>query len=51
MLVRFLSGGGPFNISATLDEERIMISDVMVGDVWLCSGQSNMQFSMPQVSI
>ena len=26
------------------------ISDVMFGDVWVCSGQSNMQFTVPQVS-
>ena len=24
----------------------LQISDILVGDVWLCSGQSNMQFSM-----
>ena len=25
------------------------ISDVMFGDVWICSGQSNMQFAVSQV--
>ena len=28
---------------------KINISDVMFGDVWICSGQSNMQFSVSQV--
>ena len=27
----------------------IKISDVLFGDVWVCSGQSNMQFAVPQV--
>ena len=27
----------------------INISDVLFGDVWVCSGQSNMQFALPQV--
>ena len=27
------------------------LNDVLFGDVWLCSGQSNMQFTVPQVTI
>lgn len=27
-------------------ENRIVVSDVLVGDVWLCGGQSNMQMSV-----
>ena len=30
----------------TSEDERIVLSDVVVGDVWLCSGQSNMEFHM-----
>jgi sialate O-acetylesterase len=33
-------------ISSSLDEKTIKISDVLVGEVWICSGQSNMQFSV-----
>ena len=29
----------------------IKISDVLFGDVWICSGQSNMQFTVSQVSV
>jgi len=25
------------------------LSDVVFGDVWVCSGQSNMQFALPQL--
>jgi sialate O-acetylesterase len=35
-----------FCVSGKLPEEKIIISDVVVGDVWLCSGQSNMEFTM-----
>ena len=27
--------------------ERIVLRDVLVGDVWLCGGQSNMQWGLP----
>ena len=33
-------------MAASAGTEKSVIGDVMVGDVWLCSGQSNMQFSL-----
>lgn len=36
--------GGPFTISIKSDGEEVKLYDVMVGDVWLCSGQSNMEW-------
>jgi sialate O-acetylesterase len=39
----------PFVIIATSDLGTISLSDVLFGDVWVCSGQSNMQFTVPQV--
>jgi sialate O-acetylesterase len=38
----------PFTVSATAGGEGIELHDVLVGDVWLASGQSNMQFSLKQ---
>ena len=38
--------GGPFAVVATAGTEAAKLSDVLVGDVWLCSGQSNMQFAI-----
>lgn len=32
----------PTSLSITTAEQQLTISDVLVGDVWLCSGQSNM---------
>lgn len=40
-----LPPGGPY----TLDINDIVLRDVYVGDVFLCSGQSNMQFPMRRV--
>ena len=39
-----MSAGGPFSLSVrTRSGASQVISDVLVGDVWLCSGQSNME--------
>ncbi len=37
--------GGPFSVDRTLGASRAQTAnDVLVGDVWLCSGQSNMEW-------
>ena len=43
-----LKAGGPFEMTVS-GTNTITYSDVMIGDVWLCSGQSNMQFSVEQM--
>ena len=37
--------GGPFTITIS-GKNTIVINDVLSGEVWLCTGQSNMDFSM-----
>lgn len=37
-----LKPGGPFTMTITGDGE-IVLHDILVGDVWLCGGQSNME--------
>lgn len=37
--------GGPHTITV-FSKNRIVINDVLSGDVWICTGQSNMDFSM-----
>jgi hypothetical protein len=44
-----VEAGGPHVIEAKLDSNTISLKNVLFGDVWVCSGQSNMQFSMSQV--
>ena len=44
-----LKPGGPFTMTVSASN-TITINNVMIGDVWLCSGQSNMELPMKRVS-
>ncbi len=37
--------GGPFELTID-DGQKLTLKDVMIGEVWLCSGQSNMDMRM-----
>lgn len=38
-----LPAGGPFNLVITGNDSRLTLTNILVGDVWVASGQSNMQ--------
>ncbi|WP_319502329.1 sialate O-acetylesterase [uncultured Draconibacterium sp.] len=40
--------GGPYTLMVK-GKNTISLSNVMIGEVWVCSGQSNMEFSLAQV--
>jgi sialate O-acetylesterase len=40
-----LDAGGPFDMTITGRDRRV-VKDVYVGDVWVCSGQSNMEWPL-----
>ena len=40
------ASGGPYTIAISDAEEKLVIENVMIGEVWFCSGQSNMEFPM-----
>jgi sialate O-acetylesterase len=42
------SGKAPIKMTVKAGNEKIRLSDILVGDVWLCSGQSNMEMSVSQ---
>jgi len=44
-----LSAGGPYEMEIQ-GSNTITIRDILVGDVWVCSGQSNMEFQMSSSS-
>ena len=46
-LLRIPTGtaGGPHTLTVE-GENRIVLSDILFGEVWVCSGQSNMEFSI-----
>lgn len=37
--------GGPYSVRVSSGGNEILLNDVMIGEVWLCSGQSNMEWS------
>ena len=40
------AAGGPYKLTAATPSETRTASDILVGDVWLCSGQSNMELQV-----
>lgn len=43
--LRTSAAGGPYTLEIKETRESRRIADVMLGEVWLCSGQSNMEWS------
>ncbi len=43
-----LKAGGPYTLSIATDKKELTYKDVLAGEVWLCSGQSNMAFMLHQ---
>ena len=39
-----MKAGGPYTLTITDGEETVTSKNILVGDVWVCSGQSNMGF-------
>ena len=48
--IRPRGAGGPYALQVSSEGETETRSNLMFGDVWLCSGQSNMQFSVDGVN-
>jgi sialate O-acetylesterase len=44
-----LQVGDPLKLIVESGSDRLEVSDILVGEVWLCSGQSNMEWPMTQV--
>src|SRR5687768_7773984 len=42
-----MQAGGPHTLSVE-GTNRVELKDILVGEVWLCSGQSNMEWSVAQ---
>ncbi|MDD4968190.1 MAG: sialate O-acetylesterase [Paludibacter sp.] len=43
--VKTPKAGGPYTITFISGNEKVVIEDILIGEVWLCSGQSNMEFN------
>ncbi len=44
-----LPTGGPYEMTVSSGEDSIVLKDILVGEVWLCSGQSNMQWEIDKI--
>ena len=38
--------GGPYEMKVTLNGEEIIIKDIMIGDVYIAAGQSNIEYCL-----
>ena len=41
-----LEAGGPYTLRVSTADQTIELTDVLVGEVWICSGQSNMEWPL-----
>lgn len=44
--LRSLKAGGPDTLTIATDDHTTTLTNVLVGEVWVCSGQSNMEWPM-----
>jgi sialate O-acetylesterase len=45
VVVSTMKAGGPYEIAFKENGDNLTLSNVMLGEVWLCSGQSNMEMT------
>ena len=43
-----MEAGGPFALKVSDGSNNLTVNDVLIGEVWLCSGQSNMEWTVKQ---
>ncbi len=44
--IKTLKAGGPYEVKVKIGDSTIVYKNVMLGEVWLCSGQSNMEMPL-----
>ena len=45
-----LKAGGPYTLAVSTQKRILKYTNVLAGEVWLCSGQSNMEFMLSQTT-
>lgn len=48
IILSSLPYGGPYSLMVQGKENCIKIENILIGDIWLCSGQSNMEWTVEQ---
>ena len=44
--VKTTEAGGPYTITISDSKQKVVLKNILLGEVWLCSGQSNMELPM-----
>jgi sialate O-acetylesterase len=47
--VKVPAPGSPYTVKITGPEQSVVLHEVLIGDVWLCGGQSNMELGLGRV--
>ena len=50
VLLKPMAYGGPFDMSVKGGKNNISLTNILIGDVWICSGQSNMEWLLKNVN-
>lgn len=50
VLLDRLPAGGPYHLEVRTDKKRLSFENILMGDVWLCVGQSNMLFRLNEAT-
>lgn len=45
-----MEAGGSYSATIRNSEKEIELKDILIGDIWICSGQSNMEFRLSQAA-
>ncbi|MHB9142181.1 MAG: sialate O-acetylesterase [Paludibacter sp.] len=48
--VKTTEAGGPYSIEITSSKEKLLLKNILLGEVWVCSGQSNMEMTLAGVT-
>lgn len=41
-----MQAGGPYTLNVKSLKQTLSFTDILIGEVWICSGQSNMEFRL-----
>ncbi|MCH5718269.1 sialate O-acetylesterase [Niabella hibiscisoli] len=43
IILKPMRWGGPYDLTITSSDDKKVLQNILIGDVWICSGQSNME--------
>lgn len=48
--VKTSEAGGPYTVTISAGKDKLVLKNILLGEVWLCSGQSNMEMNVVGMS-